>query len=141
MALTGPPTSVIAVPRPLLVALRRAQARATSPFVIAYAHGDGGRVGSVKKDFNSAAERAGIPDCTSHTLRHTAGTWMAQRGVPLYEVAGYLGHSEKRTTELYAHHHFGPHDAGAGCDGVTSRRYAPIPRLRVLAGALSQLSH
>jgi integrase len=30
---------------------------------------------------------------------------MAQRGVPLREIAGYLGHSEQRTTELYAHHH------------------------------------
>jgi integrase len=96
---------IIPVPRSLMAALRHAQARATSPFVIAYAYSSGGRVGNVKKGFNSAAERAGIPDCTSHTLRHTAGTWMAQRGVPLYEIAGYLGHSEKRTTELYAHHH------------------------------------
>ncbi|HEV2186588.1 MAG TPA: site-specific integrase [Stellaceae bacterium] len=96
---------IISVPRSLFAALRRAHARAISPFVIAYAHGDGERVGSVKNGFNSAAERAGIPNCTSHTLRHTAGTWMAQRGVPLYEIAGYLGHSEKRTTELYAHHH------------------------------------
>jgi integrase len=79
--------------------------RSNSPYVIAYSYGDGGRLGSVKKGFNSAAARAGIPDCTSHTLRHTAGTWMAHRGVPLYEIAGYLGHSEQRTTELYAHHH------------------------------------
>jgi integrase len=30
---------------------------------------------------------------------------MAQGGVPLWQVAGYLGHSVARTTELYAHHH------------------------------------
>jgi integrase len=70
--------------------------------VIAYR---GEQVADVKTGFNSAATRAGIPDCTSHTLRHTAGTWMAQRGVPLYQIAGYLGHSEGRTSELYAHHH------------------------------------
>lgn len=93
---------VIPVPRSLLAALRRAQRRTSSPFVIAY---QGERVGSVKKGFSSAAARAGIPDCTSHTLRHTAGTWMAQRGVDLREIGGYLGHSHARTTELYAHHH------------------------------------
>jgi integrase len=59
----------------------------------------------VKTGFNSAASRAGIPDCTSHTLRHTSATWMAQGGVPLHEIAGYLGHSYERTTTLYAHHH------------------------------------
>lgn len=93
---------IIPIPRPLLAALTRAHGRASSDFVIAYR---GERVADVKTGFNSAADRAGIPACTSHTLRHTAGTWMAQRGVPLRQIAGYLGHSEQRTTELYAHHH------------------------------------
>lgn len=93
---------IIPIPRGLLAALRRAQKRATCDFVIAYRSAP---VRDVKTGFNSAAARAGIPDCTSYTLRHTAGTWMAQRGVPLREIAGYLGHSEARTTELYAHHH------------------------------------
>ena len=30
---------------------------------------------------------------------------MAQRGVPLRQIAGYLGDSEQRTIELYARHH------------------------------------
>ncbi len=42
---------------------------------------------------------------TPNTLRHTAGTWMAQAGVDLWKIAGWLGHSIERTTELYAHHH------------------------------------
>jgi integrase len=93
---------IIPVPRSMLAALRRAHVRATCDFVISY---QGNRITDVKTGFNSAAERAGIPDCTSHTLRHTAGTWMAQRGVSMREIGGYLGHSESRTTELYAHHH------------------------------------
>lgn len=93
---------VIPIPRSLKAALRRAQKRATSPYVIAY---QGAKVGDCKTGFNSAAARAGIKDCTSHTLRHTAGTWMAQKGVPLRQIGGWLGHSETRTTELYAHHH------------------------------------
>lgn len=93
---------IIPAPRSLMAALRRAHKRASSEYVIAY---KGERIGNVTTGFNSAADRAGIPRCTSHTLRHTAGTWMAQRGVPLWEIAGYLGHSVSRTTELYAHHH------------------------------------
>jgi integrase len=93
---------IIPIPRSLLAALRRAQQRATCNSVIAYR---GKPVRDVKTGFNSAADRAGIPDCTSHTLRHSAGTWMAHRGVPMHEIAGYLGHSVARTTELYAHHH------------------------------------
>ena len=60
---------IIRVPRSLLAALRRAHRRATCEHVIAY---EGKSVASVKTAFNSAAERAGIPRFTSHTLRHTA---------------------------------------------------------------------
>lgn len=116
---------IIPIPRGLLATLRRRRVQAEQenrkrmlkaarsaapsqpkPFasqtVIAYR---GERVGSTKKGFGSAAERAGVPDCTPHTLRHTAGTWMAQLGVNMKEIGDYLGHSSTRTTELYAHHH------------------------------------
>jgi integrase len=92
----------IPIPRSLLAALRRAHRRASSEYVIAYR---GEKVADIKTGFNSAAKRAGIPDCTSHTLRHTAATWMAQRGVPMGKIGEYIGHSEARTTELYAHAH------------------------------------
>lgn len=55
--------------------------------------------------FGSACKRAGLSGVTPHTLRHTCGTWMAQRGVPLHLIGGWLGHTDTRTTELYAHHH------------------------------------
>jgi integrase len=42
---------------------------------------------------------------TPHTLRHTCGTWLAQKGVPLFQIGGWLDHSDGRATELYAHHH------------------------------------
>jgi integrase len=41
---------------------------------------------------------------TPHTLRHTAGTMMAQAGIDLFMIAKVLGHSVAKTTELYAHH-------------------------------------
>lgn len=39
-------------------------------------------------------------------LHHTAATWMAQDGVPLWTIAGFFGHSDTRMVEKhYAHHH------------------------------------
>ncbi len=55
--------------------------------------------------FGGACKRAGLVGVTPHVLRHTCGTWMAQRGVPLHQIGGWLGHTSSRTTELYAHHH------------------------------------
>ena len=38
-----------------------------------------------------------------HLLRHTFASRLAQRGVSLYKVAKWMGHSDIRTTEIYAH--------------------------------------
>ena len=65
-------------------------------------------VGSIEKAFRETAARAGFApgEVTPYTLRHTAATWMAQDGVPLWEIAGHLGHQDTRMVEKhYAHHH------------------------------------
>lgn len=59
----------------------------------------------VQGSFGRACKRAGIVGVTPHTLRHTCGTWLAQAGVPLRLIGEWLGHSDDRTTKLYAHHH------------------------------------
>ena len=38
-----------------------------------------------------------------HSLRHTFASWLVQKGVPMYEVSKLLGHSDIKTTEIYAH--------------------------------------
>ena len=94
---------IIPIPRGLHWFLRKARSRSTElGYVI---NKDGQPVDNIKRAFGTACKRAGLSDVTPHTLRHTAGTWMAQWGTPLWEVAGYLGHSHERTTELYSHHH------------------------------------
>ena len=50
-----------------------------------------------------AMRSAGIDDASFHTLRHTAGAWMTQARVPLYEVQMVLGHSTPLMTQRYAH--------------------------------------
>jgi integrase len=42
---------------------------------------------------------------TPHTLRHTAATWLMQRGVPVWETAGLLGMSAEVLLSTYGHHH------------------------------------
>ena len=67
---------------------------------------NGKPVASVKKGFKTAVGLAGLPGkVTPHTLRHTAATWLMQRGVPIWEAAGFLGMSPEVLQDTYGHHH------------------------------------
>lgn len=50
-----------------------------------------------------ALKRAGLNDCTIHTLRHTHASRLIQNGLSVYEVSLILGHSDIKTTMRYAH--------------------------------------
>ncbi|WP_162409654.1 tyrosine-type recombinase/integrase [Acuticoccus sediminis] len=80
--------------------LQTARKSATSPWVIEYA---GRRVTTVKRGFNAAVVRSKVAGVTPHVLRHTAAVWMAEAGVPMAEIAQFLGHEDSRITErVYA---------------------------------------
>ena len=53
--------------------------------------------------FASACRRAGIEDCTYHTLRHTFASRMVQAGLPLTDVQQILGHATIHMTLKYSH--------------------------------------
>ncbi len=104
------------LPDRLVAALRRAKRRSNndlgyvihdsgSPIIDIGGAWNGKPDGFVQGSFGRACKRAGIVGVTPHTLRHTCGTWMAQQGVPLRLIGEYLGHTDERTTRLYAHHH------------------------------------
>ncbi len=59
---------------------------------------------SIKTPFERARVRAGLSkDVTPYTIRHTVAAEMRRRGVPVWEVAGWLGHtSGYKKTERYA---------------------------------------
>ena len=66
----------------------------------------GAPVKSVKTGFKHAVKLAGLwGKVTPHTLRHTAATWLMQRGVPIWQAAGYLGMSAAMIERTYGHHH------------------------------------
>ena len=87
----------------LLAIMRQAHDVRLGERVIEWA---GERIASVKTGFRAAVGRAGLKDVTPHTLRHTAITWMAQAGVPWWEIAGMAGHTSPTMLETtYGHHH------------------------------------
>ena len=83
--------------RPHLLDARRA---ALTGHVIEH----GGRpLVSIRKGFENACTRASLKGVTPHVLRHTAAVWMAEAGIPMSEIAQYLGHSDDRiTARVYA---------------------------------------
>lgn len=91
------------IPAKLLGHLRRARKRGSEiGFVV---HENGKRLKDIKRGFASACARAGLDDVTPHTLRHTCATWLMQRGVPLWEAAGYLNMTPETLQRVYGHHH------------------------------------
>lgn len=96
-----------AMPLPMTAAarewLRQARQLATTPYVVEWG---GGKVANIRKALSASYARAGIEgvEAPAHVLRHTAGAWMAEGGVPLLEIARRLGHSSVAVTERhYAH--------------------------------------
>lgn len=84
----------------LFAELETAFAARQTPYVIEYA---GGRVDNIKKGFAAAVARAKLGDVVPHDLRHSAAVWMAEGGVPMDEIAQFLGHSDPRITyRVYA---------------------------------------
>ncbi len=56
---------------------------------------------NVKRSFDAARRKAGLPELRFHDLRHSAATRLVQMQVPLSEVGRILGHSQPGTTYRY----------------------------------------
>lgn len=92
--------AVVPMNATLRAALMAARGAALSDHVIEWA---GARVASIKRGFASAVRAAGLDGVTPHVLRHTAAVHMAEAGVPMSEIAQFLGHADSRITEsVYA---------------------------------------
>ncbi|WP_242007959.1 tyrosine-type recombinase/integrase [Paracoccus sulfuroxidans] len=119
----------------LMAALQTARSVALSRYVIEWG---GDRVTSIKTGFNAAVKRAGIGHCTPHDLRRTAGRFMAEAGVPMEEVAQYLGHSNPNVTRsTYAR--FSPGHLRKAADALEFGRLESVqrPKVKTPNGGLS----
>lgn len=59
--------------------------------------------GAVSERFKRLVAKAGVPPVSIHACRHTAGTIMLGRGVPVHVTASVLGHDASVLLKLYAH--------------------------------------
>lgn len=59
----------------------------------------------VSKRFRKYRRVSDLPEYLHfHSLRHTFATWYAQRGGSIFNLKELLGHSDIKTTMVYAHH-------------------------------------
>jgi integrase len=58
---------------------------------------------NVHGGMKSACRLAGLTDVTPHTLRHTATTWMLERGLSPWRVGKYVGMSAQMVERVYGH--------------------------------------
>jgi integrase len=57
-----------------------------------------------ERSFVTAAKKAGIYDCNTHTMRHTFATRCFEKGIPIKIVSKWLGHSKvSHTLDIYTH--------------------------------------
>jgi integrase len=89
--------------RKILGHLRRWK-RLDGPNARVICHFDGRAVFDPHASWERALRVAGLEGVTRHTLRHTRATWTMQRGVDLWQAAGFLGMSTKTLEKVYGHH-------------------------------------
>ena len=90
-------------------------------------------VKSVKNAFARAVKIAELDltegNVTPHTLRHTAATWLMQRGADPWQAAGFLGMSIRVLLDTYGHHH--PDYMKEAAAAITSKGRPPsVPKGR-----------
>jgi len=89
--------TVVPISDDLLPALQAGHAARTCEHVI---ERGGKPVACIKKAFQAASERSTV-HATPYTLRHTGAVWAAEAGVPMAEIAQFMGHEDSRTTERH----------------------------------------
>lgn len=89
------------IPDRLLPHLKRWR-RMTTIGPVEYA---GRLIAKERTGWDRARELAGLgEDVTPHVLKHTCITWLLQNRVPIRQVAGFVGTSEKVIETTYGHH-------------------------------------
>ncbi|WP_244550791.1 tyrosine-type recombinase/integrase [Bradyrhizobium sp. Rc3b] len=123
------------VPIPLRLLAHLQRWHRTNPEAKHFVEYNGKAVTSVKTAFKSAVRLASLsPGISPHTLRHTAATWLMQRGADPWQAAGYLGMSLEVLLNTYGHHH--PDYLSDAVEKIASRDPAGERKAHV-SGAIS----
>ncbi len=97
--------------------------RGSSPYVFPSERGETFYQGT-KKVWPKLIKLAELPGVTPHTLRHTVGSWSVSTGETLHMTGALLGHTDPRSTAIYAH--MQQHPAAAAADRVMAPIAAAI---------------
>lgn len=84
------------------VRILRSLPRMNSEWVFPSPTDPGKRRKDLKRQWGRVRAAADLEDVTLHDLRRTAGSYMAQAGVPLQVIQNVLGHTHPSVTKLYA---------------------------------------
>lgn len=66
-------------------------------------HNNQSPIGDIKKSFSTACDKAGLKGVTPHILRHTAISWMVQKGIVATKVAHWAGTTTGMIERVYGH--------------------------------------
>jgi integrase len=120
------------LPAEIVPALKEARETRKTEWVIEFR---GARVKSIKRGMARLAQRVGLKGVSAYTLRHTAATWMAQDDIPLWRIAGMMGHKTTRTTErVYAKH--SPSHLRDASDALGKRLWTVMGQKRSAGGGI-----
>lgn len=78
----------------------------------------------LRKRFQACVRRAGVRPTRFHDLRHTFATRMAAAGAPMRALQEWLGHSDLRTTLIYADYALDPNQGAL----YAERAFSTTPR-------------
>ena len=63
----------------------------------------GGRLDNISKAWKSVLASAELKDFRFKDLRHTFGSWLAIASVDILQIRDLMGHTDVKTTQVYAH--------------------------------------
>ncbi|MGB6065160.1 MAG: site-specific integrase [Desulfomonilaceae bacterium] len=91
---------------PLWKEIYESRPRAISPHNFVFTNGEG-KPYSTKwmwRRWGQACKKAGVPGLTLYAgTRHSLASQAANKGVSIYKIAKFLGHTDTKTTQRYAH--------------------------------------
>ena len=90
-------------------------------FVVHRMHDGKPLAGKIRSAWEGILEDAGLgEDVVRHSLRHTAATWLMQKGTDRWQAAGWLGMTLEQLENGYGHHH--PDFQGEAAEAFGGRR-------------------
>jgi len=90
-------------------------------FVVHRTHDGKPLAGKIRSAWEGILEDAGLgDDVVRHSLRHTAATWLMQKGTDRWQAAGWLGMTLEQLENGYGHHH--PDFQGEAAEAFGGRR-------------------